>query len=209
MNAPISSIAARARRRRRAGRQLLAARRTSRRHHAPAAAAAELPGSLASTPYARFLDPHRCRRRHHRLHRQGRARPGHQDRAAADRGRGAGRALRPHQLVTADTALTPNEGYTAGSQSMQNSGTAIRNAAAQVREILIEQAAKRLRSAARTLQAENGAVIAPDGQASAYGELVAADMLHVQAQPTSTAEGAGDLHAHRHSRCRASTFRPR
>ena len=28
------------------------------------------------------------------------------------------------RLVTADTAMTPNEGYTAGSQSMQNSGTA-------------------------------------------------------------------------------------
>jgi len=37
------------------------------------------------------------------------------------------------QLVTADTGRTPDEGYTAGSQSMQNSGTAIQNAAAQVR----------------------------------------------------------------------------
>ena len=36
-------------------------------------------------------------------------------------------------LVTADTARTPNEGYTAGSQSMQDSGTAILHAAAQVR----------------------------------------------------------------------------
>jgi hypothetical protein len=31
------------------------------------------------------------------------------------------------ELVTADTARTPDEGYTAGSQSMQNSGTAIQN----------------------------------------------------------------------------------
>src|SRR5207253_2952405 len=44
-------------------------------------------------------------------------------------------------LVTADTELTPNEGYTAGSHSMQDSGTAIRNAAAQVRAILSETAA--------------------------------------------------------------------
>ena len=35
-------------------------------------------------------------------------------------------------LVTADTALTPNEGYTAGSHSMQDSGTAIRHAAAPI-----------------------------------------------------------------------------
>jgi CO/xanthine dehydrogenase Mo-binding subunit len=39
-------------------------------------------------------------------------------------------------LVTADTARTPNEGYTAGSHSMQDSGTAILHAAAQVRERL-------------------------------------------------------------------------
>ena len=32
-------------------------------------------------------------------------------------------------IVTADTSRTPNEGYTAGSHSMQDSGAAIRNAA--------------------------------------------------------------------------------
>ena len=47
-------------------------------------------------------------------------------------------------LVTADTSRTPNEGYTAGSHSMQDSGTAIMNAAAQVRAILIEEAAAQL-----------------------------------------------------------------
>ena len=36
-------------------------------------------------------------------------------------------------LVTADTGQTPNEGYTAGSHSMQDSGTAILHAAAQRR----------------------------------------------------------------------------
>jgi nicotinate dehydrogenase subunit B len=39
-------------------------------------------------------------------------------------------------MVTADTERTPNEGYTSGSNSMKDSGTAILNAAAQVREIL-------------------------------------------------------------------------
>ena len=33
--------------------------------------------------------------------------------------------MRASTLVTADTARTPNEGYTAGSHSMQDSGTAI------------------------------------------------------------------------------------
>jgi len=45
------------------------------------------------------------------------------------------------RLVTADTGRTPNEGFTAGSHSMQDSGTAILNAAAQVRELLVGAAA--------------------------------------------------------------------
>jgi nicotinate dehydrogenase subunit B len=89
------------------------------------------------------------------------------------------------KVVTADTSLTANEGYTSGSQSMQNSGTAILNAAAQVRAILVTEAARRLDLSEENLRTENGAVIAPDGRRLAYGDLVAADMLHVQAQPKS------------------------
>src|SRR3981189_774101 len=40
------------------------------------------------------------------------------------------------KVVTADTRFTANEGYTSGSTSIQDSGTAIQNAAAQVRELL-------------------------------------------------------------------------
>ena len=47
-------------------------------------------------------------------------------------------------VITADTGRTANEGYTSGSHSMQDSGTAIQNAAAQVRELLVVEAAKRL-----------------------------------------------------------------
>jgi nicotinate dehydrogenase subunit B len=89
------------------------------------------------------------------------------------------------KLVTADTRLTANEGYTAGSNSMKDSGTAIQNAAAQVRELLVAEAARRLDQQPEKLRTANGAVIAPDGKRLAYGELVAADMLHVQAQPKS------------------------
>jgi CO/xanthine dehydrogenase Mo-binding subunit len=88
-------------------------------------------------------------------------------------------------LVTADTSQTPNEGYTAGSHSMQDSGAAIMNAAAQVRAILIAQAAARLQFPADRLRAEGGAVIADDGRRLGYGELVADQMLHVRANPHS------------------------
>src|SRR5882672_5710613 len=65
------------------------------------------------------------------------------------------------ELVTADTALTPNEGYTAGSNSMKDSGTAILHAAAQAREILLAEAAKRFALPADKLTVESGQVVAP------------------------------------------------
>lgn len=95
------------------------------------------------------------------------------------------------RLITADTGRTPNEGFTAGSQSMQNSGTAIRNAAAQVRALLLAEAARRFGMAATELKAENKAVLAKDGRLATYGELVSGQMLHVEAQPQSALKPPG------------------
>src|SRR6201991_4310662 len=75
------------------------------------------------------------------------------------------------KVVTADTKLTANEGYTAGSNSTHNSGVAIQNAAAQVRALLVAEAAKRLDVAADSLRTGNGSVIAQDGRRLSYGEL--------------------------------------
>src|SRR4030095_2923707 len=47
-------------------------------------------------------------------------------------------------IVSGDPGRTPNEGFTAGSQSVENSGTALRLAAAEVRAILLELASARL-----------------------------------------------------------------
>ncbi|HZU87996.1 MAG TPA: molybdopterin cofactor-binding domain-containing protein, partial [Stellaceae bacterium] len=93
--------------------------------------------------------------------------------------------LDPRQvtLVTADTALTPNEGYTAGSHSLQDSGTAIRAAAAEAREVLLAAAAARLAVPAERLTAEHGAIVAADGRRIGFGELVGAARLHAPARP--------------------------
>jgi CO/xanthine dehydrogenase Mo-binding subunit len=88
-------------------------------------------------------------------------------------------------LITSDTAQTPNEGFTSGSQSMSESGTAIVNAAAQVRELLIGLAATKFGADAGTLKVEGGKVVAADGRSVDYGELLAGDVLHVRAQPQS------------------------
>ena len=85
-------------------------------------------------------------------------------------------------LVTADTALTPNEGYTAGSNSMKDSGTAILNAAAQAREILLAEAAKRLGA---PVSAQNGEAVTSDGRRISYRQLVEGKMLSVRAAPES------------------------
>lgn len=86
-------------------------------------------------------------------------------------------------LITADTGRTPNEGVTAGSHSMQDSGTAIANAAANVRHLLAAEAARRWSVAPDTLFTRKGNVCTADGRSVGYGELTAALDLHVEARP--------------------------
>src|ERR1700730_5780067 len=91
------------------------------------------------------------------------------------------------RMIAGDTEKTPNEGVTAGSQSIENSGTALRLAGAEVRAILLELAAKRLGADAAALRVAEGVIAAPDGPKVTYAELAAAADLHreatVQARP--------------------------
>jgi CO/xanthine dehydrogenase Mo-binding subunit len=88
------------------------------------------------------------------------------------------------RLVTADTERTPNEGVTAGSHSMQDSGTAVLNAAANVRALLAEAAAKRWSVPADSVTTVgDGRMKGPSGQTAAYGELASGLSLHVEAKP--------------------------
>jgi nicotinate dehydrogenase subunit B len=81
------------------------------------------------------------------------------------------------RMVSGDTSLTPDEGFTSGSQSIENGGTAIRFACAEARRILIDQAAARLGIPAKSLKTANGVVAAPDGRRLAYGGLAEAGLL--------------------------------
>jgi nicotinate dehydrogenase subunit B len=76
-------------------------------------------------------------------------------------------------MISGDTGRTPNEGQTAGSQSIENSGTALRMAGAEVRAILLDLAAKRLGVAADQLSVADGTIAASDGRKVGYGDLVA------------------------------------
>ena len=61
-------------------------------------------------------------------------------------------------IVIADTEQTPDEGYTVGSGSIEGSGMAIRQAAAEARLLLLEQASQRLQRSTRDLRVKDGVV---------------------------------------------------
>lgn len=89
-------------------------------------------------------------------------------------------------MVSGDTGRTPNEGQTAGSQSIEQSGTALRMAGAEVRALLIDLAAKKLGFAADTLKVTDGVIHAPDGRKVGYGELAAETNLKREASAKVT-----------------------
>jgi nicotinate dehydrogenase subunit B len=62
-------------------------------------------------------------------------------------------------LASGDTELTPNEGYTAGSQSIQFGGVALRMACAEVRDRFLDHAATAFRYARGELSVQDGAIL--------------------------------------------------
>jgi len=72
---------------------------------------------------------------------------------------------------TADTAKGPNEFYTAGSGSMEDSGTAVRQAAATARSVLLECAAERLGASIEELSVDDGTLVANGDRRTTYWEL--------------------------------------
>jgi nicotinate dehydrogenase subunit B len=74
-------------------------------------------------------------------------------------------------LVQGDTVLTPDQGPTWGSLSIQIGGMKIRQAAATARKALVEMAAQRLGVPATELRIENGTIKGSDKSIS-YSELV-------------------------------------
>src|SRR4051812_43763746 len=76
-------------------------------------------------------------------------------------------------LQTGDTDLTPNEGYTAGSQSIQFGGVALRLACAEVRTLFLDHAGGRLGYSHAEVSGEDGAVT-PCGPPTRPGYLAPA-----------------------------------
>lgn len=88
-------------------------------------------------------------------------------------------------FLTADTGASPDEGLTAGSHTMADSGSALLNAAAQVRGLLVDGAAKQFGVDPRTLTVADAVIEAPDGRTMRYADAVRIVDLHRNATPTS------------------------
>ena len=66
--------------------------------------------------------------------------------------------LKRIEMIHGDTERTPNEGQTAGSLSVTNSGTALRFACAEARSLLLDAAAAKLGVAATALKVRDGTI---------------------------------------------------
>jgi nicotinate dehydrogenase subunit B len=87
------------------------------------------------------------------------------------------------RMIAATTASSPNEGVTSGSLSVEQSGSAVRYAAAQARSIYLANAAQRLGVAPDTLQIEDGTIIGPGNLRTSYWELADDALLACDATP--------------------------
>jgi nicotinate dehydrogenase subunit B len=75
------------------------------------------------------------------------------------------------RMVPAETGSSPDEGYTAGSLSVQHSGSALRVVSARLRATLLAAAAAELGTTTAELLVEDGEIRAPGGAATSYWKL--------------------------------------
>ncbi|MDT7767308.1 MAG: nicotinate dehydrogenase subunit, partial [Mycobacterium sp.] len=81
------------------------------------------------------------------------------------------------QMIAAATDLSPDEGFTAGSLSIQNSGAALRQVCAEARAIYLAAAAAKLAATTEDLDVADGLINGPDDSATSYWELADDSLL--------------------------------
>ena len=90
-------------------------------------------------------------------------------------------------IRSGDTEKAPNEGYTAGSQSIQFGGIALRQACADVRALFLEQAAKVLGCKPSELSVRDGNIVRSDASTGQdYWTLASAVDLSIKATGAGT-----------------------
>jgi len=96
-------------------------------------------------------------------------------------------------VIQGDTALTPDQGPTYGSLSIQNGGVQIRQAAATARSALLDEAAKRLGAAKDDLVVTNGVIGAKSsGDTVTYAELIGGKNFTLKVDPAAPTKNPAD-----------------
>ena len=89
-------------------------------------------------------------------------------------------------LIEGDTALTPDQGRTSGSNGIQRGGVQIRQASATARKALIEMAAKKLNAKPDDLAVVDGEVRRKSGGAGVkFSDLIAGNRFNVKLDPNA------------------------
>jgi CO/xanthine dehydrogenase Mo-binding subunit len=85
------------------------------------------------------------------------------------------------RIVSGDTALTPNEGQSSASRSINEGGIALRYACAEARHLLLQEASRRLGIPLERLRVEDGVIAGPGEQKISYWDLPHAALLDREA----------------------------
>jgi nicotinate dehydrogenase subunit B len=96
------------------------------------------------------------------------------------------------RVVTADTAQSPDEGYTVGSMSLETSGNAIRYAAAAARQIALSVAHEELEAPIERLTVIDGTITDPaTGRSVTYWDLFGGKRFGCRVSEASRPKGPG------------------
>ena len=96
-------------------------------------------------------------------------------------------------LIQGDTLLTPDQGPSFGSLSIQNGGAQLRQAAATARRALLERAAVRFKTETSTLSIRDGVIIGANGRKLALGTLVGGRMLSLKLDQNAPLKSPADF----------------
>ena len=94
------------------------------------------------------------------------------------------------EMIRASTAASPNEGVTSGSLSVQQSGRALRQVCAEVRQRFLAAASERLGVDASLLEIDDGTISGPGNVRTSYWELAGDVSLDHDANAGATAKSA-------------------
>jgi CO/xanthine dehydrogenase Mo-binding subunit len=102
-------------------------------------------------------------------------------------------AMADINVIQGDTALTPDQGTTSGSLSIQVGGVQIRQAAATARSALLDEAAGRLGAAKDELVVTDGRIAAKSGGDSlTYAELIGGKQFTLKVDPAAPVKNPAD-----------------